>query len=843
MTGPGAGSEISISLDRVSPEARAGEPVRCGIPFARGFAPAAASIALMTSDQQPVSLQTEILDRWSDGSTRWLLLDFAVPDDSAESLRLGVLPNAAGPEDAPLASTAGARVHLRAGNEHWISPGSRGLLVRPSDGFETAVLRVHGTDGAICEPAWRSCAIETSGPVRSTVVCRGDVDVIDRQLSVTARLTAFASTPAIRIDITLHNPSASQHPGNFWELGDPGSILLRGVTLWLAEVGQAVTASLDLNDPPHPVQLPFRVHQESSGGEHWNSPVHRVSDGTVPLRHKGFTVRDGAAAGEGLRADPLVTVSSATTTVSAYLHEFCQKFPSSISADPESGLVVSLYPVDASAPLELQGGERTTRTVTFCCGRDRVCDGDLGWAREPTLAHAAPSHYCSTGVLPFLVEHTDPRHDVILQEALDGPVSFGSKREAIDEYGWRHFGDLYADHEAVNLQGTTPLVSHYNNQYDAMAGLARQFMRTGDRQWWDWFDQLARHVANVDIYDATGDKAAYRGGLFWHTFHYKDAGLSTHRSYPRTAGVHGGGPSAEHNYNLGLALHYWLTGSHASRAAAIGLADWVIRMDDGRQTVFRWLDRGSTGWASSTGALEYQGPGRGAGNSIAALLVGAQLSGERGYRDKAEELIRRCVHATDDQHRLDLLNPEPRWSYTVFLQVLGRYLIDKAERREIDPMYTYGRDCLLAYARWMEQHERPYLTRPELLEYPTETWPAQDLRKAEVFVLARLVAEAGEREQFAERALFFFDAALNTLGGMATRTLTRPVVILLSYAGSVPWITAHPDDALPPATCSAAVGRQRMFVPQRVRALRRARIAAAIGGAALVAGVLLLIAL
>ena len=41
-----------------------------------------------------------------------------------------------------------------------------------------------------------------------------------------------------------------------------------------------------------------------------------------------------------------------------------------------------------------------------------------------------------------------------------------NRREIIDEYGWRNFGEIYADHEAVYHQGRGPFVSHYNNQYD-----------------------------------------------------------------------------------------------------------------------------------------------------------------------------------------------------------------------------------------------------------------------------------------------------------------------------------------------------------------------------------------
>ena len=33
-------------------------------------------------------------------------------------------------------------------------------------------------------------------------------------------------------------------------------------------------------------------------------------------------------------------------------------------------------------------------------------------------------------------------------------------------------------------------------------------------------------------------------------------------------------------------------------------------------------------------------------------------------------------------------------------------------------MYAYARASLLHYARWMADHEVPYLSRPERLEYP-----------------------------------------------------------------------------------------------------------------------------
>src|SRR5262249_54864372 len=142
---------------------------------------------------------------------------------------------------------------------------------------------------------------------------------------------------------------------------------------------------------------------------------------------------------------------------------------------------------------------------------------------------------------------------------------------------------------------------------------------------------------------------------------------------------YGGGPCNEHNYTTGLLHYYYLTGDRNARAGVLSLADWVVNMDDGSKNLFGLLDDGPTGWASSTRQPDFHGPGRGCGNSINALLDAWLLTGGPHYRDKAEQLIRRCAHPSDDVGARDLLNAEDHWSYTVFLSVLARYLQLKAE--------------------------------------------------------------------------------------------------------------------------------------------------------------------
>src|SRR5262249_6816004 len=210
---------------------------------------------------------------------------------------------------------------------------------------------------------------------------------------------------------------------------------------------------------------------------------------------------------------------------------------------------------------------------------------------------------------------------------------------------------------------------------------------------------------------------------------------------PRDGRPYGGGPGCEHNFTTGLATYYFLTGDPVARAAALSLADWVVAMDDGARTVLGLLDDGPTGVASFTLDPGHPAPGRGAGLSINALLDGWLLTGRRPYLEKVEELIRRCVHPADDVASRNLLNVELRWSYTVFLVALDRYLAVKAEAGELDDRYAFARAGLLHYAAWMLEHEVPYFDHPERLEYPTETWAAQDFRKANVLRLAAAHAD------------------------------------------------------------------------------------------------------
>lgn len=857
--GPASPAQADLRVEAHDLLDRHREPITCGVPWPAGALCDTASLRLRDVDGNAVPLQVRTLDRWSDGSVRWALLDWqadlriaaeydlvTTSEEKAANVASHLLASCE--EGRIIVDTQASRFELAKGSAFPFA-----LIVGGPLAID-ARFTVEDEKGRHFTPEIRQLRLDENGPIRAAVCLEGELvsEGIEPLLEFIAHLHFFTGSPTVRIALTLRNPRKADHPGGLWDLGNGGSIFIRDAAFTVGFRGTPgkchLRCSHESGMPFEPVDLPFELYQDSSGGPNWRSSNHVNRRRVVPNSFRGYRLRSGTSERSGLRATPVLTLTQADAEIALTMPYFWQNFPKSAEASNDT-LTLRLFPRQYADVHEFQGGEQKTHEIYVAFGRDQVTHEPVAWAREPARARAAPEWYCASGAVPYLTPKASDSNSEYLRlvdAALDGADTFEHKREVIDEYGWRHFGDIYGDHEAVFHKGPTPLVSHYNNQYDPVAGFGYQFLRSGDQRWLRQMAELAAHVIDIDLYHTDRDKAAYNHGLFWHTFHYVDADTGTHRSYPKAASVCGGGPGNEQNYATGLMLHYYLTGSEPAREAALALARWVIDMDDGNRTVFRWLVRGDTGLASASRTPDYHGPGRGAANSIAALLDGHRLSGDQAFLAKAEQLIRRCIHPDDNVPSRHLLDAENRWFYTMFLQSLGRYLDYKIERGQLDFHYAYARASLLHYARWMAAHEYPYLDKPEILEYPTETWAAQDMRKSEIFKYAAKHATGQERERFLERADFFFRSCTTTLAGMKTRTLARPVVLLLSYGYMQAYFQQHPDCQAPaPTTVNHDFGRPMVFVPQKARALKRLRAlvvaAAAAGllGLAILAGILL----
>lgn len=851
---------IPIGLEESAGHARELEPVRFGVPLPKGALRRADDAMLIDAKGRALPMQARLLAAWSDRSVKWLLVDALATAQPHERSQVFLCPRDA---TAPAAAPAGMRIRVtERGGARIIDTGVASFVVGENPAALLDAVRLRESDlldasGAClsltgCRRDYRALTqrtrLEEQGPVRVDFVAEGHFLPVDTStarsprsvLRLQARLIFIAGSSAVHLEVLLHNPRAARHPGGLWDLDDRGTLLFEDVSLSLrpAHPARAIKWYAERPAEPH-IEAPadWSLYQDSSGGENWDSDNHIDGAGAATVSFRGYRVtyrteRGATQIAEGDRASPCVSVVTDAGTISATTREFWQNFPKALRWR-DGSLDVSLFPEESRAPFALQGGEQKRHSVVLEFAPPGA-ESTVPGLQRPLEISVDPDWIERSGAIEhFTSVARDPNGEYLryVGSIVEGPHSFAGKRERIDEYGWRHFGDLYADHENVRHSGPRPLVSHYNNQYDFIYGSLVHFLRTGDRRWWRLADPAARHTIDIDIYHTDEDRVAFNHGHFWHTDHYRPAATSTHRTYSRRNGrasSYGGGPSNEHNYTSGLTLYYYLSGDPEAALAVRELADWVIAMDGGIGDASGNIDSEVTGLASKTVDPSYHKAGRGAGNSINALLDAWQLSTERKYLDKAEELIRRCIHPADDIDGLCLAEPELRWSYLVFLQVLGKYLHLKLEWDEIDGEFHHARASLLHYARWMSLHEVPYKDVLHKVHIPTETWPAHDMRKCHVLHVAAEFAPAEARASLHERAAFFFERCLTDVLGFETAYLTRPLVILCVCGFVHSYYQNHPDAGHEIDTAPLSFGSPQPFAAKRksrlTALLARARV-------------------
>jgi hypothetical protein len=122
----------------------------------------------------------------------------------------------------------------------------------------------------------------------------------------------------------------------------------------------------------------------------------------------------------------------------------------------------------------------------------------------------------------------------------------------------------------------------------------------------------------------------------------------------------------------------------------------------------------------------------------------------------------------------------------------------------------------------MEQNERPTLSRPQELQYPTETWAAQDMRKWHVLACAsKWCVSEEDSERLMAKAEFFYQHSLKTLDGFASKSLCRPIVLLLNFG----WQREALLNSLRMANSQKKLKwpSYEVFIPQRQIAISRAK--------------------
>ncbi len=809
---------VELTVEEKAGIRRLREPVLVGLPLPQGFAADPARIQLRGEGGLPVPLQAEIAAHWPDGSIQWLHCVFFASAEASQKTRYffhrarnSAETDAGGPHDSPA---------ITIGEDHdgfRVDTGVLSVYLPKSGGFHPWATVSSAPDrplpiqtGAMLSGAGYQCRaevvsarVENSGPLHCTVLSEGTfcTPLGDVPLRFRARHHLYAGLGFCRLDFLVHNPRAARHAQSLWDLGDERSVFVEDLSL-VFKAGAKTPRLLFKTKPGEAfrdAEGEWELFQASSGGPNWQSVNHINREGKIPLPFRGCRIRGQGGLETLDRATPVCVLQTGDEFLGVTLRDFWQNFPKALQ-NHQGIFRVQLFPGEAGDPFEIQPGEQKAHTLFLQGGNlEGAGDGEtppgLDWAHAPLIPVLPAEWYVRAGIHPHLTSPgsgDDPAYFSILEKAVRGERSFFAKREIIDEYGWRNFGDVYADHESAFNEPGKPSVSHYNNQYDLVYGAILHYWRSGTEEWRRFADELARHVRDIDIYHTRKDRYEFNGGLFWHSNHYMAAETATHRCFSRKHWIpgYGGGPSPAHCYAAGLIHHYYLTGERESLEGARELADYALRLllgaPSGGERLLTALRRAAKRVLAFARRQKLKddlaAPTRAAANVLSVLLDSYQLLREEKYLEHGEDLIRRCVSVKDDPEAMDLLDAENNWSYMMFLQTVGRFLDVLAEKGETgSARHAYAVAVLLHYAKWMAVREKPFLSRPEKLKYPTETWAAIELRKTNVFLYAIQYGGGEDASLFRERAEFFYRQCFSDLARFPEQVFfARPLAILMA---------------------------------------------------------------
>jgi hypothetical protein len=658
----------------------------------------------------------------------------------------------------------------------------------------------------------------------------GYFTLADKLLNLFCWIEVCNETNEYSIKVRIHNPRAAVHVGGKWDLGDPNSLNIANFSINFHSPDTHASVFINKENAHHSTvseepnymnefrgKNGFSLTQFGSGGKHWQSPIHWDANKQSTVTKQGFEItQEGSIVYEGLRAKPIVSFTQKIATAPAkrtsllMLEGFWQNFPVSVTCINQ-GCAWKLLPFHT----ELQGGE--SKTWTFIghvdCFEPHGDGPTLNinsllkhstLVTKPTVIYVQ-SYLNQCNVFPHLFFCDAPSAvGELIMQGLSGDANFFIKRENKDVFGWRNYGELDADHEAIYAAVKSDFISHYNNQYDPLMGMTLQFLHTGNCQWLELIRPLNQHIQDIDIYDTSEDKAEYNGGLMWHTDHYLSAHTSTHRSNSKyhehayEGFLGGGGPGGQHCYTSGLALQYWIFGDQQAKHKVTKLCSWIRNFYNGGGSIvertFRLLTIDFK--QDQLTNIGFKAPGykypldRGTGNFLNALIDHYEITCDASLLPEMGDVIRQTLHPNDNISLRELNNVEQSWFYTIFLQALVRYLLLKENFEHIDADYWYARHSLLHYGKWMSSEEQFYLDKPQQLEFPNDTWCAQELRKANLFNFLYYFS-SDQNIKYIQKAEIFYTYIHSHLAASSETQYTRILAILMQNDGVEQMFRTH----------------------------------------------------
>jgi exo-rhamnogalacturonan lyase-like protein len=634
---------IALVVPEPTDAPRRAWPTTIGMPFSRGTLADAADLSLLDPKGKAVPLQAAATSHWDDGSIKWVTTSFLANSATAGSYRLeaksGIATRSgdASPVLAVVESTKGWGLSTGALSFTIAKTGAaffgRYGFDRNQDGVITSaeVTTGSGASGLVLETGdgqVLTCAapttveIKENGPVRAVVECAGAMqgERGGQGWDYLVRLTFWKGMPGMAANVTLWN--GDQKP------------LFRKVRQVSVNIPVAGGAGLR--------------------GGFQGEALANVPDGTTMRLFQDtdahYAQYLGAAVTEGERAQGLVTVNDGAGAVSLLCRDFWETYPSALELDA-TGLRLDLLPALVPDAYTVENAEgwfhrlyqwfdegcylmragQTTQHEFFLWfdADEKAASRQTAWLSAPLLPQASPEYLCSTGVLGGGVFPKEPGVWDAYESFFDGGFAALVKdREAQRMHGWMNFGDWYGE-RGLNAG---------NNEYDLAWCLGMQWMRTGDRHYFEPGLEMARHYSTVDT--IRGEWTENVPGVVWeHSFNhvgtrrtpealgFDEHGMNYAKNYPGT--FEGAVEPQGHIFEDGVWLYGLLTGD-------------TFLLDTAERVCTRQAD-----FLTPTFDFEIE---RGGGWPLINATGAYMFTGDPYYLNAARIMVQRCLERHDPEH-------------------------------------------------------------------------------------------------------------------------------------------------------------------------------------------------
>ncbi len=450
-------------------------PVSGGVPLFRGFAQEGSKFVLLDGNNGPVPCQTEILNRWDDGSIKWLLVDFqAKPTvNGTKHFRLTKAINKKNPEHSqPVKSSKRDILSVGSGQVNIsVVPGS---LLRISKRFDVKFVLTN-RKGERCEGVMESGIVETEGKLRSTILIKGSFRTPEgvRETDFRLRASVFAGLSQIYLEpqiLVNRDHDIIQY--------------INDLSLEFTPVGSLISASI-------------------GGSPGWNSAKAPISPARL-LQVDDENYRFEGAAGSGTKAPGWIEVNDGKGTMAVTIQDFWQQWPKSLEVGTKSvrlGLLPHFkegeffhmgpwykhdYLFEGNSYRLREGQVRRWQVWIDLSGNGEVLTQSVNKKLIPV---ADPAQAIATGEWGYVAPAGSlgmDEYDKWADNLFEGYCR--SIREQRD-YGAMNWGDWWGERNC----------NWGNHEYDTPLHILTQYARTGDPKYFYVAEQAARHFSEVDV--------------------------------------------------------------------------------------------------------------------------------------------------------------------------------------------------------------------------------------------------------------------------------------------------------------------------------------------------------